>query len=305
MLGCGYLQIQYVCGIGRAPSSGRHRAGKGQMSNVDDFLSYGGREIGIRYDLGELDAHRARSRERDQIADPNVSRVHAEIIRRAWLHDPRPRLDQRRDRQRPARAAEGCCCATTRSRVGNTVFLFNSDLQMRNARFSDNTVYLFRPDEATIQVARGESTLSRSSGGDRAGRSTSSSASRRCFSGPGSSLAEISERLVTQPDPDPHGRHRDPACCVTGQRRDLRPVIALPANVPLRINRGLLATCAEEMEHVRCLGVMPRICHAHERRTAGPRPADEPSPAGDCPPSAPPSSRKSRDRRTRRAEKHE
>jgi len=109
-----------------------------------------GPKLGVRYELGERTRIGRLGENEIQVVDPNVSRVHAEVVRsgdRLAIFDRGSRNGlwvngeevQEKDLT-PGDVIE----------IGNTVFAFQVPYEIRNARFTDNSVYLFDAGEAAV-----------------------------------------------------------------------------------------------------------------------------------------------------------
>ncbi len=227
-----------------------------------------GPNVGMKYELGER-ARIGRAADNEiQVADPGISRVHAEVLqvplRQAWtIHDRESRNGVLVNGE-PVR--EKALLRGDEIQVGDTLLVFNSDLNVCNARFSSNTVYLYPSDAETIVGAQ------RTAGpGALAGpqRETAEFLLRlsRWFSAPAAPVGETAERLMRRvmelfaadsgllllrdpalarvvPPGESVGRAADPDAV----GRELVPVVALPVEEPGLVNRGLIMASAAQKQ---------------------------------------------------------
>src|SRR6187455_1630668 len=102
-----------------------------------------GPNIGVRYDLGDRTRIGRLGENEIQVADPNVSRVHAEIVKDRMSFTVHDRGSKNGILINGEETAEKVLLRNDEIQIGNTVFLYNSELNIRNARFSNNSVYLY------------------------------------------------------------------------------------------------------------------------------------------------------------------
>lgn len=211
---------------------------------MSTLLVIKGPSIGLRYDLGER-ARIGRAPDNEVlVADANVSRVHAEILRNRMAYTIYDRGSKNGILVNGEPVREKLLLRNDEIVVGNTVFLFNSELNIRNARFSNNSVYLYPAADETVAAAKNQSTLANLAGRDREAVDFILRLAD-IFSGPPAPFVPTVEKLMTQIKAT---FSADVALLLMrdGSNRELRPIIALPANVPVVVNRRLAATVIEE-----------------------------------------------------------
>jgi transcriptional regulator with GAF, ATPase, and Fis domain/pSer/pThr/pTyr-binding forkhead associated (FHA) protein len=201
-----------------------------------------GPNIGLRYELGDRTRIGRLGENEIQVADPNVSRVHAEIIKDRMAFTIHDRGSKNGLLINGKETNDKILLRNDEIQVGNTVFLFNSELNIRNARFSNNSVYLYPANDETVQSARKQSALDQLQGRERESIEFVLKFAE-LFSAPPAPLADTAERLMTQVQTL---FQADTAILMLREGEDFRPVVALPAGRPAGINRALVASVIEE-----------------------------------------------------------
>lgn len=211
---------------------------------MSSLLVIKGPNIGVRYPLGEI-TRIGRAADNDIIlTDADVSRFHAVIAKHRMSYTIRDEHSRHGVMINGQPAREHVLLKNDELRIGTTVFLFNSDLDIRNARFSNSQVHLYPAENETIEIARRGSQLEDLSGTDRESVEFLLKLADLFSSSP-STLAETAERIVSQLMPL---FNADAAVLLMrdGDGTSLRPVIALPVGGALAVNRSLAATAIEE-----------------------------------------------------------
>ncbi|MFW6255599.1 MAG: sigma 54-interacting transcriptional regulator [Candidatus Sumerlaeota bacterium] len=117
------------------------------MSNL---LVIKGANIGMRYDLEKRSTIGRSAENTIQLLDPNVSRVHCEIVQRGlsyYIHD----LDSKNGVIVNGELIEQkTLLRNDEVVIGGTAFLFNTDHDLKNTRFSNKRVYFTSPTDETI-----------------------------------------------------------------------------------------------------------------------------------------------------------
>lgn len=117
------------------------------MSNL---LVIKGPNIGMRYDLGKLASIGRAVENTIQLLDPNVSRFHCEIVRRGISYFLRDTGSKNGILINGELLSEKTLLRNDEIIVGGTVFLFNTDHDLKNTRFSNKRVYFTSPTDDTI-----------------------------------------------------------------------------------------------------------------------------------------------------------
>jgi len=139
------------------------------MSNL---LVIKGGNIGMRYELGKVTTLGRAPENTIQLLDPNVSRFHCEILQRGisyFLHD---RESKNGVLVNGEEVPEKTLLRNDEIIIGNTVFLFNTDHDLKNTRFSNKRVYFTSPTDETITPIRDKNTLAAPSAEQKAARSS-------------------------------------------------------------------------------------------------------------------------------------
>ncbi|MBX7246953.1 MAG: sigma 54-interacting transcriptional regulator [Candidatus Sumerlaeaceae bacterium] len=211
---------------------------------MSSLLVIKGPNLGVRYEIGDR-ARIGRGEDTDiQVADPNVSRHHAEIVRNRMAYTIIDTGSKNGVQVNGEWTKEKLLLRNDEIQIGNTVFLFNSDLNIRNARFSNNSVYLYPAENATVEIARKQSQLSTLTGPDRQSVDFLLRFSE-LFAGEPAPLSQTANRLMSQVM---ELLLADGALLLLRDSisGEMLPIVALPPDVPARINRQLLATVAED-----------------------------------------------------------
>ena len=117
------------------------------MSNL---LVIKGANVGMRYELGKNTTIGRSPENHIQILDPNVSRFHCEIIQRGVSFYLRDQSSKNGVLVNGEQAQERTLLRNDEVVIGNTYFLFNTDHDLKNTRFSNKRVYFTSPTDATI-----------------------------------------------------------------------------------------------------------------------------------------------------------
>lgn len=215
---------------------------------MSSLLIIKGPNVGIRYELSDLTRIGRADDNEVQIPDSNVSRLHAEIVKQRMAYTVRDCGSRNGVLVNGQLVHEKLLLRNDEITIGNTVLLFNSELNIRNARFSDNSVYLYPAEHETIAVATRESQLERLTGAERDSIELITRFADLFSEAPGT-VAATAEHIISHLLELLLGDNgvlllRDE---VTG---DLRPVIALPAGHPARVNRHLVATVMQDAQPI-------------------------------------------------------
>ena len=117
---------------------------------MSSLLVIKGPNIGVRYELGERARIGRLTDNEVPVADSNVSRVHAEIVKTRMSYAIFDQDSKNGVIVNGAAVREKILLRNDEIQIGSTVFLFNSDLNIRNARFSDNSVYMYPSTDETL-----------------------------------------------------------------------------------------------------------------------------------------------------------
>lgn len=233
-----------------------------------------GPNLGVRYELGERTRIGRLGENEIQVADPNVSRVHAEIVKDRLAYTIYDRDSKNGVLINGQEVREKSLLRNDEILIGNTVLVFNSDLNIRNARFSNNSVYLYPSEDETLQDARKRSSLHQL--GERE-RETIDFVMKFAdlFSGAPAPLAEAAERLMSQVQTlfEADGAVLMLKEAPTGE---LRPLVALPSGRPIGVSRQLIYSVLEEKNGL----LSSERAHLPPMQNDGESP-DEPDAAGE------------------------
>lgn len=116
-----------------------------------------GANVGVRYELGERTRIGRDSTNEIVLADPNVSRLHAEIVRSRFAYAIRDCDSRNGVFVNGVLVKEKQLLRNDEIRIGTTVFLFNPDLKIENALLSHATVVQYPGEDVTQEFGqRGE-----------------------------------------------------------------------------------------------------------------------------------------------------
>ncbi len=215
---------------------------------MSSLLVIKGPNVGVKYELGERTRVGRLSENEIPVADSNVSRVHAEIIRNRSSYTIFDHESRNGVAINGQLAREKRLMPNDEIQVGGTVFLFDSDLNIRNARFSNNSVYLYPSDRETVSDAWQNSSLAKLGGRERESVDFILRFAE-LFSFPPAPLPETAERLVGQLR---ELFNADAAVLLMAEAAtgEIRPVVALPAGSSVALNQQVIATVIKEQSPV-------------------------------------------------------
>ena len=231
---------------------------------MPSLLVIRGPNIGMRYELGDRTRVGRAPDNEIQVPDGSISRVHAEILKNRLAFTVHDRESTNGVVVNGVGVREKLLARGDEIQVGNTLFLFNAEINIRNARFSNNSVYLYSADAQTVVMSPKQGLLDRLGGAERQAVDFIMRLAE-WFSAPPARVNETAERLLHHlmdmfmadnavlmlRDPDTSvvpapgdtlGRPQDPDRI----GRSLRPIVALPEGVPMRVNRELVSTAARD-----------------------------------------------------------
>ena len=213
---------------------------------MSTLLVIRGPNLGVRYELGETTRIGRGVENEIQVPDPGISRVHAEIVRVRKAFTIHDRDSKNGVLVNGVGVREKLLLRGDEIQVGNTVLLFNSELNIRNARFSNSSVYLYPSDNDTIVDVQWRNDLDRLRGVDRQSTEFLMQVAE-WFSAPPVGMADTGARLAG------HVKelfHADAVVLLVSDPAsgELRPLVALPDCTNVRVNRTLVATAAERRE---------------------------------------------------------
>jgi transcriptional regulator with GAF, ATPase, and Fis domain len=230
-----------------------------------------GPAIGVRYDLGERTRIGRLGENEIQVADPNVSRVHAEIVKDRLAYTIHDRGSKNGILVNGEEVSEKVLLPNDEVQIGHTVFLFNSELQIRNARFSNNSVYLYPGAEVSHEEMLRQSSADQISDREREPIELVLRLAD-VFSAAPTPLAQASERLVAQVMTL---FNADAAVLLLqeGAGNELRPVCAVPVSQPAAINQALVdASVSQSRPLLVSETVLLPPMHDNDFEPVGPRP---------------------------------
>ena len=231
---------------------------------MPSLLVIRGPNIGMRYELGDRTRIGRAPDNEIQVPDGSISRVHAEILKNRLAFTIHDRESTNGVVVNGVGVREKLLARGDEIQVGNTLFLFNAEINIRNARFSNNSVYLYSADAQTVVMSPKQAGLDRLRGAERQAIDFIMRLAE-WFAAPPARVNETAERLLrhvmemfmadnavlmlrdpdtsTGPGPgDMLGRPMDPDRI----GRSLRPIVALPEGVPMRVNRELIFAAARD-----------------------------------------------------------
>lgn len=126
-----------------------------------------GPNMGVRFELGERTRIGRDTCNEIALADPNVSRLHAEIVRERFAYIIRDCGSANGVIVNGVAVQEKQLLRNDEIQIGNTVFLFNPELRIENAIFSNSTAVFYPGDAVTQQIAPDTPALELPSGRDR------------------------------------------------------------------------------------------------------------------------------------------
>jgi DNA-binding NtrC family response regulator len=139
-----------------------------KVSSRATLLVIRGPNIGVRYELGEHTRIGRDTTNEISLPDPSVSRLHAEIVRRRFAYIIRDCGSSNGVLVNGLPVQEKELLRNDEIQIGNTVFLFNADLRIESAIYSNSSVVLYPGDAVTQQIAADEPALEIPAGRDRA-----------------------------------------------------------------------------------------------------------------------------------------
>ncbi|MGI8905440.1 MAG: sigma 54-interacting transcriptional regulator [Candidatus Sumerlaeaceae bacterium] len=205
-----------------------------------------GPSVGVRYELGERTRIGRLGENEIQVADANVSRVHAEIVQDRIAYTIHDRGSKNGILVNGEEVAEKVLLPNDEIQVGHTRFLFSSDLTIRNARFSNNSVYLYPSNQQALNEALQRSSVAKLSTSEQ----NSIDFCLRfadLFAAPPAPLAQSAERLVAQ---IVTLLNADSGVLLMREplNGEMRPVVALPVGEPVAINKMLVTTVVDKQQ---------------------------------------------------------
>jgi len=118
---------------------------------LSSLLTIKGYNMGVRYQLEEATATIGRAPERTiQLLDDNVSRLHAEIRRERLAYTIYDKGSRNGVFVNGKRVEEKLLRRNDEIIIGSTHFLFDSDFELKNAMFSNKSIYMSAPADETI-----------------------------------------------------------------------------------------------------------------------------------------------------------
>jgi transcriptional regulator with GAF, ATPase, and Fis domain len=214
------------------------------VSQPATLLVIRGPNIGVRYQLGEWTRIGRDTANEISLADPNVSRVHAEIVRERFAYVVRDCDSRNGVYVNGVAVREKQLLRNDEIQIGNTVFLFNPELRIENAIFSNSSVVFYPGDAATEALIVGTAPIEISSDRDRYLLDFLTGLAE-VFSNTSQRLDEVGRRLL---------EHlmalfeADRAVLLLRDRRTekLRTVLALPEGSDTAVNRTSVMRAFEE-----------------------------------------------------------
>ncbi|MGC8740049.1 MAG: sigma 54-interacting transcriptional regulator [Candidatus Sumerlaeaceae bacterium] len=126
-----------------------------------------GPNMGVRYELGERTRIGRDLANEISLADPGVSRLHAEIVRERFAYTIRDCGSRNGIIVNGIRVTHKQLLRNDEIQIGNTVFLFNSDLKLENAIFTQSVAVLYPGDAVTQELSAEPSAFVVPSGRDK------------------------------------------------------------------------------------------------------------------------------------------
>jgi transcriptional regulator with GAF, ATPase, and Fis domain/pSer/pThr/pTyr-binding forkhead associated (FHA) protein len=198
----------------------------------------------VSYDLGDRTRIGRLGENEIQVPDANVSRTHAEILRERHAYIIYDRGSRNGVIINGKAVSEKILLKNDEIQIGGTTFLFNSDLNIRNARYSNNSVYIYPTQDDTLHDAR---TMVDATQMEKRERESMEFVLRfaEMFSSPPAPLSVTANHLTRQVM---ELFNADSAILFLRdyEGADLRPVVALPETGSIGLNKAVMNIVRDE-----------------------------------------------------------
>ena len=116
------------------------------------LLAIKGQHIGVRFPLESRTTIGRAEENTIEIPDSGVSRVHAEIIQRGRTFTIYDKESKNGVFVNGKQVKEHILLKNDEVKIGSTIFLFDSDFDLKSARYSNKTIYLSAPQDDTAKT---------------------------------------------------------------------------------------------------------------------------------------------------------
>jgi len=120
---------------------------------MSTLLVIQGPNVGVKYRLEDRTTIGRAPENTIQVADSQASRVHCEIVRRGRSYTVYDRESRNGVLVNGRQVSQKLLLRNDEIAVGSSVFLFNTDYDLKNTRFSNKLVYFSAPQDETIVAA--------------------------------------------------------------------------------------------------------------------------------------------------------
>ncbi len=200
------------------------------------LLIINGPNVGVTYELGDRTRIGRLGENEIQVPDSNVSRIHSEIVLENNAYVIYDRASKNGVIINGEHAAQQTLQAGDEIVIGGSTFLFDGDLKIHNARFSNNSVYFLA--DSGDDITQSAISLDKLAG---SGRELSDRMLEiaKIFAGPSEPVPAMVERMCERIRVYFQADHAILFLKVTNEA-EMRPYEAAPHNEPVCVNAGLL-----------------------------------------------------------------
>lgn len=238
-----------------------------------------GPNVGVSYELGER-ARIGRLGENEiQVPDPNVSRIHAEIIYERDSFVVYDRGSKNGVIINGTAVPEKALEPGDQIIIGGSTFLFDGEIDIHNARFSDNSVFYL------ARSGKSKASAKTATGLDETGTDQFSTEIMRLaeiFSGPPASVPVVSERICERIR-DWFDADHTVLFLQDHPEGELMPIEAVPHNTSVSVNSALLLRVIHEKRALALTDELelPAGCELADDEQPDPAGQQDESPASD------------------------
>ncbi len=203
-----------------------------------------GPNMGVRYRLGERTLIGRDSNNEIVLPDPKVSRIHAEIVKERFAYRIRDFQSRNGVYVNGIQVEEKLLLRNDQIQIGNTIFLFNPELSIENAIYSNSSVVFYPGDAATQELKAPNEVLQIATERERF-LLDFLAALGEVFSSPAQRMEDVGRRLL---ELLMRLFESDGAMLFLrdGQSEKLRTVVAFPEDHEIGMNRTSLGRVVEE-----------------------------------------------------------
>jgi len=199
-----------------------------------------GLNAGVTYELGGRTRIGRLGENEIQVPDPNVSRLHAEVVEDGNVFTIFDRGSKNGVLINGQEIAEKALSAGDEIIIGGSTFIFNPDFHIQNSRYSNNSVLLLEPQDGSgSNIITLDGTAA---AGDSAGLVE---AIASIFSGPPGSLATLTEHIASNLM-NLFGATGTAVFARENENVPLHPIQVVPASHTVFVDNSLLMQCVAE-----------------------------------------------------------